>query len=70
MPPITETIGQGLGVPVRSIAAEEAPAHFGFLGAVVAVDNPTSSALTREVLGWGPRESGLLADLREGGYFS
>lgn len=66
---IAETIGEGLGVPVRSITAEEAPAHFGFLAALVAMDNPTSSAHTRQTLGWDPREAGLLSDMRESGYF-
>ncbi|HET8656596.1 MAG TPA: NAD-dependent epimerase/dehydratase family protein [Longimicrobiaceae bacterium] len=68
---ITETVGQGLGLPVRSPGAEEARAHFGdFLGPFVAFDNPASSTLTREALGWSPREIGLLADMRENGYFS
>lgn len=66
---IAETIGQALNVPVRSITPEEAPAHFGFLGAFVAMDNPTSSAITRQALAWEPRELGLLADMREN-YFS
>ncbi len=66
---IAQTIGEGLGVPVRSVTAEAAPAHFGFLAAVVAMDNPTSSALTRQTLGWDPSEAGLLTDVRESGYF-
>lgn len=67
---ISEVIGRHLGVPVRSIPPEEADAHFGFLGALVSVDNPTSNALTREGLGWEPAEPGLLADLDEGHYFA
>lgn len=67
---IAETIGQGLGVPVRGIAADEAAAHFDWLGLFVAIDNPTSSALTRDALGWRPQEDGLLTDMRESGYFS
>jgi len=66
---IAEVIGCHLDVPVRSIPPEEADAHFGFLGALVSVDNPTSNALTREGLGWEPVEPGLLADLDEGHYF-
>ena len=66
---IAQAIGQGLGVPVRSLAGEEAPAHFGFLAAFVAMDNPTSSALTRQSLRWDPREAGLLTDMGESGYF-
>ncbi len=67
---IAEVIGRHLDVPVRSIAPEEAAAHFGFLGGLVSVDNPTSNALTRERLGWEPVEPGLLADLDEGHYFA
>jgi nucleoside-diphosphate-sugar epimerase len=67
---IAEVIGRHLDVPVRSIPFEEAHAHFGFLGALVSVDNPTSNSLTRERLGWEPVEPGLLADLEEGHYFA
>ena len=66
---IAEVIGRHLHVPVRSVPSEEADEHFGFLGGLVSVDNPTSNALTRERLGWEPIEPGLLADLDEGHYF-
>jgi nucleoside-diphosphate-sugar epimerase len=67
---IAETIGAGLGVPVRSLTADEASAHFGFLARFVATDNPASSAITRQTLGWRPEGPGLLADMRENGYFA
>ena len=67
---IAEAIGAGLGLPVRGIAAGEAPDHFGWLARFVAIDNPTSSALTRSALGWQPREANLLADMRGSGYFA
>ena len=67
---IAETIGSVLGVPVRSLTPEEAPAHFGFLGAFLGRDNPTSSGFTREVLGWGPQGPDLLSDLRAADYFA
>jgi nucleoside-diphosphate-sugar epimerase len=67
---IAEVIGRHLDVPVRSIPAEDAAAHFGFLGGLVSVDNPTSNALTRQRLGWEPLQPGLLADLDEGHYFA
>jgi len=67
---IAGAIGRHLDVPVRSIPPEEADAHFGFLGGLVSVDNPTSNTLTRERLGWQPVEPGLLADLDEGHYFA
>jgi hypothetical protein len=34
------------------------------------VDNPASSALTRELLGWQPTHPGLIDDLNEGHYFA
>ena len=67
---IAETIGAGVGVPVRSITAEAAPAHFGFLGMFIGADNLTSSAWTRETLGWSPEGPDLLSDLRDAGYFT
>ncbi|WP_293366245.1 SDR family oxidoreductase [Phenylobacterium sp.] len=66
---IAETIGEGLGVPVRSLTPEEAPEHFGFLAGFVGFDNPTSNAITRETLGWRPEQPALLADMRDAGYF-
>jgi nucleoside-diphosphate-sugar epimerase len=67
---IAETIGRHLGVPAVSIAPEDANEHFGFLGPLVQLDNPTSSALTQELLGWKPEHPGLIADLDEGHYFA
>jgi nucleoside-diphosphate-sugar epimerase len=67
---IAEGIGAGLGVPVRSLTEDEAQAHFGWLAAFVAIDNPTSSALTRNSMGWHPQEPELLEDIRDSGYFS
>jgi nucleoside-diphosphate-sugar epimerase len=67
---IAAAIGRHLDLPVRSIPATEADAHFGFLGTLVQLDNPTSNALTRKRLGWEPVEPGLLADLDEGHYFA
>lgn len=67
---IAEAIGAGLGVPARGITADEAQGHFDWLARFVATDNPSSSALTRASLGWQPREADLLADMRDGGYFS
>ena len=66
---IAEVIGRRLNLPVVSIAPEEAAAHFGFLGALVQLDNPTSSAATQELLGWRPAHPGLIEDLEQGRYF-
>lgn len=60
---LAAAIGRVLGVPVASKSSGEAEAHFGFIAAIGAIDQPASSARTRELLGWQPREAGLLADL-------
>jgi nucleoside-diphosphate-sugar epimerase len=68
---IAEAIGRGLDVPAKSIPAEKAGDLLGgFLGMVAQLDNPTSSARTRELLGWKPTHAGLLADIAEGHYFA
>lgn len=66
---IAEIIGRRLDLPVKSIPAEEAAAHFGFLGGAVLADNPVTTARTREVLGWEPTHPGLLEDLAQAHYF-
>ena len=50
----TEAIGERLKVPVVSKSPAEAAKQFSFLGPFVPVDNPTSSKLTQERLGWRP----------------
>jgi len=67
---IAETIGRRLGVPTASISAEEAGEHFGFLGGLMQLDNPTSAEATRALLGWKPEHVGLIADLEEEHYFA
>jgi nucleoside-diphosphate-sugar epimerase len=66
---IAEAIGRGVDLPVTSITAEHAEAHFGFLAHFLAIDTPASSALTRELLSWEPSGPGLVADLDQGHYF-
>ena len=66
---IATVIGRRLGVPVVSKSPNEAAEHFGFLAHFVALDNPTSSALTQERLGWNPTHLSLLADLDHLYYF-
>jgi nucleoside-diphosphate-sugar epimerase len=67
---IAEVIGRRLNVPIVSKSAEEAKKQFGFVGPAVPIDNPTSSKLTRERLGWKPTHIGLLADLEQTDFFS
>jgi nucleoside-diphosphate-sugar epimerase len=66
---IAEAVGRHLNRPTVSIPAEQADAHFGFLGALVMLDNPTSSTVTQQLLGWRPVHPGLIADLAERHYF-
>jgi nucleoside-diphosphate-sugar epimerase len=60
---IATAIGKRLGLPVKSIAADAAGEHFGFLGFFAAIDVPGSSRLTQERLGWQPTHKGLLEDI-------
>ncbi len=67
---IAGVIGHHLNLPVVSISREEADAHFGFLGAIAALDIPRSSVQTQELLGWRPVQPGLISDLEQGHYFN
>lgn len=67
---IAEAIGRHLGVSTASIPADEVQTQFGFAALVVALDNPATSARTRELLDWTPSHPGLLADVDEGHYFA
>jgi len=66
---VAEVIGRHLDLPVASVAREDAGEHFSWLGALLGIDSPASSALTRELLGWQPVQPGLLDDLDKGHYF-
>ncbi|WP_293784145.1 SDR family oxidoreductase [uncultured Pedobacter sp.] len=66
---IAEAIGEQLGLPVVSIAKNEAAAHFGWFERFVAVNGPASGRLTRTLLNWKPQYSSLLEDLEKGIYF-
>jgi nucleoside-diphosphate-sugar epimerase len=67
---IAEAIGKGLGVPARSVSADEAPKYLAAMAHFAQVNNPTSSARTRALLRWEPTHAGLLADLAERHYFA
>ncbi|MFF1676248.1 SDR family oxidoreductase [Streptomyces sp. NPDC058256] len=66
---IADVVGQQLKLPVTAVSREETADHFGWLGAILALDVPASSALTRKQLGWQPVQPGLIADLEEAHYF-
>ncbi|MBC8089336.1 MAG: SDR family oxidoreductase [Phycisphaerae bacterium] len=61
---VAGAIAGGLDIPVVAVRAEEAARHFGWLQFAVEMDNPATSALTREWLGWQPsQQAGFIADL-------
>src|SRR5215472_12586287 len=66
---IAQVIGRRLNVPVVAKPREESAGHFGWIGHFFSLDNPTSSRLTQEHLGWQRRQRGLIADLEQGSYF-
>ncbi|WDF51348.1 SDR family oxidoreductase [Paenibacillus sp. KACC 21273] len=66
---IATVIGKHLNVPVVSIPQDQAQDHFGFLGALAALDIPRSSQSTKQQLGWQPVHPSLLEDLEQGHYF-
>lgn len=65
---IAESIGRGLKVPVKSIAPQEAQAHFGWLAMFIGNDLLASSQKTQQKLGWKPTGPGLIADLDRAEY--
>jgi nucleoside-diphosphate-sugar epimerase len=66
---IAGAIGQRLNVPVTAIPARQAARRFSWIAPFLSVDNPASSALTRERLDWKPDQPGLLDDIQHGNYF-
>ncbi|GGB40836.1 NAD-dependent dehydratase [Sphingomonas metalli] len=63
MKAIAEAIGAGAGLPVRSIATEEAERYFGWMAGFATLDMTASSSWTRARLGWEPVGPDLLSDL-------
>jgi nucleoside-diphosphate-sugar epimerase len=63
---IAEVIARNLNVPTAPAPTDQ----FGFLGMVLAADQPASSTQTRTLLGWRPVQPGLIADLEAGHYFA
>jgi nucleoside-diphosphate-sugar epimerase len=62
---IAAVIGRHLNVPTAALPPED----FGFLGPLLATDQPASSTLTRRTMSWQPVQPGLIEDLNAGHYF-
>lgn len=65
---IAEAIGKWLEIPVTSVPAEDAGAHFGFAASFFATTMTASSARTRELLSWTPTGPSLEQDILEDAY--
>ncbi|GAA2434178.1 SDR family oxidoreductase [Streptomyces pulveraceus] len=65
---IAEAIGRSLGLPVDSVAPQQAMAHFGVVGGFFASTMTASSNATRRLLSWEPAGPSLLADIDAGAY--
>ena len=61
---LATVIGEQLGVPVQQVPTET----FGPLGTIFAIDQPATSAWTRQTYGWQPVHPSLIADLEAGSY--
>jgi nucleoside-diphosphate-sugar epimerase len=66
---IAQTIAGKLGIPAKSITAEEASQYLGFLASFAGLDNPTSNDKTRALLDWEPTHPGWIEDVETGHYF-
>ncbi len=66
---ISELIGRRLNVPVAVKSPQEAAKLYSWFAPFLPVDNPASSQLTQERLGWKPTHPGLIADLDQPHYF-
>ncbi|GAA3575450.1 SDR family oxidoreductase [Amycolatopsis ultiminotia] len=66
---VAEVFAERLGVPAVSVTAEQAKEYVGWLGGFWGIDGPASATITRDLVGWQPRGTGLIADLEEGHYF-
>ena len=61
---LAQAVGAQLALPVEQVPAES----FGFLGRIFALDQPSTSTLTRQRFGWAPTHPSLLDDLAAGDY--
>ena len=67
---IAEVIGRRLNLPVVSKSEEEAADHFGWFARFAGMDLAASGTRTQALLGWEPKQPGLLADIDHPNYFA
>lgn len=60
---IAKTISKGISLPLKSLNHDEAEAHFTWFTHFAGMDGYTSSEKTKSVLGWKPRQIGMLEDM-------
>jgi nucleoside-diphosphate-sugar epimerase len=65
---IAEAIGRAFGLPVTSIAPEDAEDHFGFMGMFFGRDLAADATVTQKLLGWTPSGPSLIEDIDAGAY--
>jgi nucleoside-diphosphate-sugar epimerase len=65
---IAGAIGKFLDLPVATVPADRAGEHFDWLGRFFGADAAASSALTRDLLSWEPKQPTLLEDIAAGHY--
>jgi len=67
---IAALIGRGLNIPVVSKSPDEAAEHFGWMSMFAGMDMAATGERTKTLLGWEPKEAGLIADVEQSGYFN
>lgn len=65
---IAEVVAEKLHLPLQSLSADRAAAHFGWFAAFARMDLRATSVWTRQQLNWQPTGPGLLDDLRHLNY--
>ena len=65
---IAEALGRALDLPVASVAPDDVPGHFGWIGAFFGMDLAATSAATQRLLGWTPSGPTLVEDIAAGAY--
>lgn len=66
---IAAVIGKHLDIPVVSKSPQEAAGHFTWFTHFAAMNCPASNEQTRQLVGWEPKEVGLIKDLDRDSYF-